>query len=389
MLFEWPPGPRIAFEICSSLGLGGTDQQACGPVPGNHWRDRDHRESLAHAVDASATSAGTFSDITASWNTGDREPAARPVRRASSRSSNCKRFAWLAKRHALQALRLRAAPCGSSPLSPPGPGWCRCWKSPWHAGCAARALAVSVRIPALPSDIDGASDDAPRHLPNVRLLAGHETEIRPAPGQRNAQRLPFPNCDIGAALSPLAWRRQTVAARPGLTTPIDQPAAAACAQSVSACTGSSAPKKLGCGITIAANPAAALGCKRFKEDRPSLGAVWQLDQFDVLIGHNACARLCCRSDARWSAAGHAAKICAAAPPSAPPPPAPKLHRRDWHCVTSMAGERGHHALVLVQQLQSALACLGLVGRVRRIELAARSDLPDCGRNVMLVGARRR
>ncbi len=51
-----------------------------------------------------------------------------------------------------------------------------------------------------------------------------------------------------------------------------------------------------------------------------------------------------------------------------------------------AGERCHHGLVFVQQLQRALARLRLVRRVRRVELAARRELPDCGGNVMLVGA---
>src|SRR3989338_7047764 len=37
--------------------------------------------------------------------------------------------------------------------------------------------------------IDGAADDAPRHLAHQRLLAAHETEIRPAAGQRRAERL--------------------------------------------------------------------------------------------------------------------------------------------------------------------------------------------------------
>ncbi len=55
--------------------------------------------------------------------------------------------------------------------------------------------------------------------------------------------------------------------------------------------------------------------------------------------------------------------------------------RDVH-----AGQRGHHGLVFVQQLQRALAGLGLVRRVGGVELAARDDLPHRRRNMVLVRA---
>jgi hypothetical protein len=50
------------------------------------------------------------------------------------------------------------------------------------------------------------------------------------------------------------------------------------------------------------------------------------------------------------------------------------------------GQAGHHGLVFVQQLQRALAGFGLIRRVGGVELAARDDLPDRRRDVVLVGA---
>ena len=51
-----------------------------------------------------------------------------------------------------------------------------------------------------------------------------------------------------------------------------------------------------------------------------------------------------------------------------------------------AGQRGHHRLEFVDQLQRALARLGLVRRVRGEEFAALRDVPDRGRNVVVVAA---
>ena len=58
------------------------------------------------------------------------------------------------------------------------------------------------RVAGLAVDIDGAPDDAPRHLPHECLAAGHETEIRAAARQRQAQRLAFADGDVGAAVRP-------------------------------------------------------------------------------------------------------------------------------------------------------------------------------------------
>ena len=55
-------------------------------------------------------------------------------------------------------------------------------------------------------------------------------------------------------------------------------------------------------------------------------------------------------------------------------------------ATSHAGQRGDHRLVFVDELQRALAGLGLVRRVGAVELAARHDRPDRRRDVVLVGA---
>ena len=51
-----------------------------------------------------------------------------------------------------------------------------------------------------------------------------------------------------------------------------------------------------------------------------------------------------------------------------------------------AGQRGDHGLIFVQQLQRALARLGLVRGIGGVKFAACDDLPDgCG-NVVFVSA---
>src|SRR3569623_3140520 len=57
-------------------------------------------------------------------------------------------------------------------------------------------------------EVDGATHDAARHLPHPFLPAAHETEIRPAGGQRRAERLPFAAGNVGASLTPFTRRRQ-------------------------------------------------------------------------------------------------------------------------------------------------------------------------------------
>ena len=49
-------------------------------------------------------------------------------------------------------------------------------------------------------------------------------------------------------------------------------------------------------------------------------------------------------------------------------------------------QRRHHRLELVEELQRPLARLGLIGRVGGVELAAPGDLPDRGRQVVVVGS---
>ena len=55
--------------------------------------------------------------------------------------------------------------------------------------------------------------------------------------------------------------------------------------------------------------------------------------------------------------------------------------RDIH-----AGQLGDQRLIFEEDLQVALAGLGLIGRVRRVELAARADVVDDRRNEMVVAA---
>ena len=49
------------------------------------------------------------------------------------------------------------------------------------------------------------------------------------------------------------------------------------------------------------------------------------------------------------------------------------------------GQARHHGLVLVDELQSALTGLGLIGRIRAVELAACGDRPNRGRDMVLIG----
>ncbi len=50
------------------------------------------------------------------------------------------------------------------------------------------------------------------------------------------------------------------------------------------------------------------------------------------------------------------------------------------------GQRRHHRLVFVQELQRALARFGLIGRIGRIEFAARRDLPHRRRDMVFIRA---
>ncbi len=61
---------------------------------------------------------------------------------------------------------------------------------------------------ALAVEVGRSPDDAPGHLPDVLLLAGHEAEIGSAGGQRDAEWLALPDGDISPGLAPAAGRRQ-------------------------------------------------------------------------------------------------------------------------------------------------------------------------------------
>ena len=50
------------------------------------------------------------------------------------------------------------------------------------------------------------ADNAPGHLPDMVLLAGHEAEVRAARRHRYAQRLAFAAGNIGAVFAPLTGR---------------------------------------------------------------------------------------------------------------------------------------------------------------------------------------
>ena len=133
--------------------------------------------------------------------------------------------------------------------------------------------------------VQRAADDAPRHLPHVRLLAGHEAEVgstacstaRPAAVLRPL-RCPRPGC-------PTAPGGASSASATGLTTPITS-APCACAQSVSSCTRSRQPKKFGCGMTSAANASPPKRGQRLRQRHALFGAIGQLDQLDLLVRYD-------------------------------------------------------------------------------------------------------
>jgi hypothetical protein len=116
--------------------------------------------------------------------------------------------------------------------------------------CCSRACNVSAN-PILPSASTVWPTMRPGHLSHVRLLAGDESEVRTAARQRHAERLAFADA-ISQPCAPHAPAAAASAADTGLITPMAK-RLCACAQSVSLCTGSSAPKKFGCAMTSAAN----------------------------------------------------------------------------------------------------------------------------------------
>jgi hypothetical protein len=54
--------------------------------------------------------------------------------------------------------------------------------------------------------VDGAADDAARHLPHQVFLAAHETEIRTTAHHRHTQRLPLADRDIRTGRAPQTRR---------------------------------------------------------------------------------------------------------------------------------------------------------------------------------------
>ena len=169
----------------------------------------------------------------------------------------------------------------------------------------------------------------------------------------------------------------------GFTMPMSS-APCACAQSVSLSTSSSVPAKDGCCNTTATGSRPS--GRRSKSTLPLAGSMASRSKLrpcgpgdggrDLLVNRVDARR---QQDAAASNApvrthGHQRGLG---------------QRRRTVVERGVAdiepGQLGDHRLVLVNRLQRALAGLRLVGRIRAVELAARRDVPDRGRDVVLVG----
>ena len=197
---------------------------------------------------ASTGAAGRSSASTTSWNTGAREQRGEPPGIAvSARASSAVR--------AIEALATRSSP--SAPISDRYTRACHHQQALVGADIRGRLGAADVLLTRLQRqrkarpavEIDRAADDPARHLAHVLHARGHEAEIGTARGQRTTQRLAIADDDI-RTLSPHSPGGLSSASEIGLTTAMTS-APCACAQSVSASTSSSTPKKFGCWITSA------------------------------------------------------------------------------------------------------------------------------------------
>ena len=97
--------------------------------------------------------------------------------------------------------------------------------------CCSRACSVSAK-PWLAVEVDGAADDAARHLAHVfHACVVRKPEVRTARGQRHAERLAVAAGDVGALRAPLARRLENARARSDSPSAMTS-APLACAQSV-------------------------------------------------------------------------------------------------------------------------------------------------------------
>ena len=238
--------------------------------------------------------------------------------------------------------------------------------------------------------VHGASGDAPGELTNKPLPGADEAEGRPAGGHRNPQRLAVAAGDVGAVAAPFARRlehcqrqrihhrnrQRAVGAGPAgdFVHRLDH------AEEVGLLHDHGLRRHGLQGIQVGRAIGGEAG--RFQHHALIAGDVGGGFGVERMAG---------------AGQGHAVFLRVrrgSAPPSALRRPYGHQHgfaeRRaavvDRGIGNVHAGQGGHHRLVFVDELQRALAGLGLVRRVGGHELAAAGHVPDGGGNVVVVAA---
>ena len=207
-------------------------------------RDRKPPTMPRRASASSTGRAGRSSSSTASWKRGRSKASRTPGRRVERRRPVAACAAWTSRRRCCKSARPEQRHVDRRR---------RHQQTLVGADVRGRLAAANVllarlqrqREAGLAVEIDRAPDDAARHLAHVFHARGHEAEVRSARGQRHAERLPVADRRCRRPSSPHSPGGFSSASDIGFTTAITS-APFACAQSVSASTSSSMPKKFGC-----------------------------------------------------------------------------------------------------------------------------------------------
>ena len=231
---------------------------------------------------------------------------------------------------------------------------------------------------ALPVAVHRGADETARHPADELLLGREDTEVRPPEAQRHAKPLPFADDDIRAEPS----RRFENAQVHGVGDDDQQRPRRV--------------RELRGGREVFQAP---VEVRALDDERRRLRSDELLQRGEV--GHAVRRRGVAQPDSRPLAVRgrHAAieRVHAAREDDLGPLGDGVGHQRrlgqgrraviDRRVRHVHAGELGDHRLVLVDRPQGPLARLGLVGRVRREELAARDQVVDRAGDVVIVGAR--
>ena len=308
-----------------------------------------------------------------------RARAARPPRRVPAPTR------VRAPRHPRQRRAARADRASRRRRWPPGrtaPGWCRCCSPPCRAGCPARAREASSRTRAGPPCPWCGRPSRPGIWRTRSDFAASRPRYGPPYWRAMPSGCPSPTA-MSASYSPGGAR---TASEIGSTTATNR-APAAWARRDASAIGSRIPNAFGWPISTPRDR--TLGIGQLALQRRQIGrAVGQRGQ--LLEGHPAALEVG-RGGFQEVAMDGAADQDAVASRGAD-----RHQRRFRGCRSAVVVRGGHHVeagqlrdqrLVLVDRLQRALADLGLVRRVRGVELASTEDLVDGRRDVVAVGAR--